>query len=380
MKKSSSKITGSLLLVLFIFSLIAFGAIYNYIAQIPANAELIFGAPSIHLSTWQRYSIAYRLVQDQDLLLAPTNPYGEGSVFSIDLDEPTSSIIARLQAQGLIADQALFRDYLIYSGIDTQLQSGDFYLSGQMNAVEIAENLLDPTPLYGTLSILPGWRLEEIAASLPTTGLSITPTEFLQAASRSYSDYDFTQSVPQGYTLEGLFPPGNYEIERSANADQVVRYLLEQRDETLTTEIRSGLELQGLSVYQGLILASIVEREAMITEEMPTIASVFYNRIAISMKLETDPTVQYALGYNLSQNTWWTNPLTFTDLEVDSLYNTYRYPGFPPTPIASPSSAALQAVAFPAQTPYYFFRAACDGSGTHTFSETLDIHLQSGCP
>lgn len=380
MKKPSSKIVSSILLVGFIFLLIACGTVYNFVNQIPANAERIFGTPSIHMGTWQHYTTAYRLVQNQELLLTPANPYDEGSVFTIDLDEPTSSIITRLAAQGLISDQALFRDYLVYSGIDTQLQSGDFFLSGKMTALEVAQSLLDATPLYATLSILPGWRLEEIAASLPTTGLSITPDEFILAASRNYPEYVFTQEVPQGYTLEGLFPPGNYEIERSADAEQVVRYLLEQRAESLTTEIRNGLVLQGLSVYQGLILASIVEREAVVTEEMPTIASVFLNRLTIPMKLETDPTVQYALGYNSAQNTWWTNPLTLADLGADSLYNTYRYPGLTPTPIASPSNAALQAVAFPAQTPYYYFRAACDGSGRHNFSETFEQHLQYACP
>lgn len=380
MRKSSPKIVGPFLLVVFIFSLIACGAVYNYITQIPDSAERVFGTPSIHMGTWQRYTIAYRLVQNEDLLLTPTNPYDEGEIFTIDLDEPTSSIIARLEEQGLIVDQGLFRDYLVYSGIDTQLQSGDFYLSGKMNAVEIAHSLLDATPLYATLSILPGWRLEEIAASLSTTGLSITAEEFLLAVSQNYSEYDFTQEVPKGYALEGLLPPGNFEVERSANAEQIVRYLLDQRAETLTDGIRNGLALQGLSVYQGLILASIVEREAIITEEMPTIASVFLNRLTISMKLETDPTVQYALGYNSAQNTWWTNPLTLVDLEVGSLYNTYRYPGLPPTPIASPSNAALQAVAYPAQTPYYFFRAACDGSGRHNFSETFEQHLQYACP
>lgn len=376
----SPKLALSFLLVAFIFSLIACGALYNYISQIPTQAEQLFGPASIQMSAWQRYTTAYRLVQNQELLLTPPDPYGGEIIFTINLDEPTSSIIARLQAQGLIADQGLFRDYLVYSGIDTQLQSGDFYLSGQMSAVEIAQNLLDATPLYATLSILPGWRLEEIAGSLPTTGLTITPEEFIHAASRSYPQFAITLQVPQGYPLEGLFPPGMYEVERSATADQLVRYLLEKRDDSLSDDLLNGFAQQGLSPYQGIILASIVERETIVTEEMPLIASVFLNRLTIPMKLETDPTVQYALGYNSAQNSWWTNPLSLVDLEVESIYNTYRYPGLPPTPIASPSNAALQAVAYPAQTPYYYFRAACDGSGRHNFSETFDQHLLNACP
>ncbi|MEJ2757270.1 MAG: endolytic transglycosylase MltG [Anaerolineales bacterium] len=379
-RKSTPKLALPLLLVAFIFALIACSTIYNYISQIPSRAEQLFGPASIQLDTWQHYTTAYRLVENQALLLTPTDPFGGEIIFTVSWDDPTASIISRLADQGLIADQGLFRDYLVYSGIDTQLQSGDFYLSAQMTGVEIAHNLLDATPLFATLSIIPGWRLEEIAASLPTTGLAISPEEFLAAASQRYPKYNITQQVPQGYPLEGLFPPGMVEVERSATAEQLVRFLLEKREESLTNDLVDGFTQQGLSTYQGIILASIVERETIIAEEMPLIASVFLNRLTIPMKLETDPTVQYALGYNSIQNSWWTNPLSLADLEINSIYNTYRYPGLPPTPIASPSTAALQAVAYPAQTPYYYFRAACDGSGRHNFSETFDQHLQNACP
>jgi UPF0755 protein len=127
-------------------------------------------------------------------------------------------------------------------------------------------------------------------------------------------------------------------------------------------------------------LASIVERESIDASEMPLIASVFLNRLAIGMNLDADSTAQYALGYNEGQNTWWTNPLGASDLQVESPYNTYRFPGLPPGPIANPGLNALRAVAFPAQTPYYYFRAACDGSGKHLFAETYAEHLQNACP
>jgi UPF0755 protein len=144
--------------------------------------------------------------------------------------------------------------------------------------------------------------------------------------------------------------------------------------------MRTGFQRQGLNVYRAVILASIVSREAIIEDEMPMIASVFYNRLASGGKLDSDPTVQYALGYNQEQKTWWTNPLSLADLEIDSRYNTYKYPGLPPGPIANPGLEALKAVAFPAQTPYYYFRAACDGSGRHLFAETFEEHLGNACP
>ena len=124
----------------------------------------------------------------------------------------------------------------------------------------------------------------------------------------------------------------------------------------------------------------MVAREAVHEEEQPLIASVYLNRVKIGMKLDADPTVQYAIGYNLLQQRWWTNLLSLLDLQVNSVYNTYRYDGLPPSPIANPSLGALRAVAVPAETNYLFFRAKCDSSGYHVFAETFDEHLQNACP
>jgi UPF0755 protein len=162
-------------------------------------------------------------------------------------------------------------------------------------------------------------------------------------------------------------------------ADQLVSTLMNNAALALSPEMRAGFARQGLEVYQAVILASIVQREAVKAEEQPTIASVFLNRLAAGMRLETDPTIQYALGFNPATNSWWKSPLAVEDLAIPSPYNTYQNAGLPPGPICSPSLSALQAVAYPAQTPYYFFRARCDGSGLHDFSETFDQHLQSGC-
>ncbi len=98
------------------------------------------------------------------------------------------------------------------------------------------------------------------------------------------------------------------------------------------------------------------------------------------MRLDADPTVQYAVGYQPERGGWWVNPITRADLEFDSRYNTYLYAGLPPGPICNPSLSALQAVAFPAQSPYYYFRARCDQSGLHLFAVTYEEHVQNACP
>ena len=222
--------------------------------------------------------------------------------------------------------------------------------------------------------------MEEIAEALPTSGLIITPQEFLASARSPVWQSTLGNQIPSNATLEGLLYPDSYRLPRQISAEAFIAILLENFQIKVSHEIRQGFQNQGLSLHEAIILASIVQREAVVEDEMPLIASVFHNRLAAGIKLDTDPTVQYALGYNADQGTWWTNPLSLADLEIDSPYNTYRYAGLPPGPIANPGLNALQAVAFPAQTPYYYFRAACDDSGRHSFAETFEEHKNNACP
>jgi UPF0755 protein len=101
--------------------------------------------------------------------------------------------------------------------------------------------------------------------------------------------------------------------------------------------------------------------------------------LEVGMRLETDPTVQYALGYQTETSSWWKSPLTGNDLAVESPYNTYIYFGLTPTPICNPDLSSLRAVSFPAETPYFYFRSACDGSGRHNFAITYEEHLDNAC-
>ena len=309
-----------------------------------------------------------------------TNPFdrnGTEQPFTVETGESVDSIASRLEVVGLIRNAGAFRSYLIYSGLDTTIQSGEYKLSAAMSAIEIARKVQDATPEEVTFVVLPGWRLEEIAASLTTSGLSFSPEEFLSAARAPHSDYDFLGNAS---TTEGFLFPDSYIVPRGVTADDFVNGLLRNFALHLAPDIKNQFQRQGLTVYQAVTLASVVEREAVQDEEKPLIASVYLNRYKINMKLDADPTVQYALGYSLINQSWWTSPLSLIDLQVNSPYNTYVNAGLPPTPIANPSLDALRAIAFPADTNYLYFRAKCDGSGYHEFSATFDEHLQNGCP
>ncbi|MBE3143421.1 MAG: endolytic transglycosylase MltG, partial [Planctomycetes bacterium] len=337
------------------------------------------GAPGIELNPLEQMSYSFRLYLNRSNLIEPADPTGQPIPFQIDLGEPVGSIAFRMQEIGLIRNADAFRLYLIYSGLDKGIQAGNYQLSPTMNAMQIANAFQDATPSELTFNILPGWRLEEIGAALKTSGLEFSQEEFMKAARRPAKAL-----LPSSFTglksLEGFMLPGEYQFKRDISLDSFLVIILQRFDEQVTPEIREAFKRQGLSLQEAVALASIVERESMVTEEQPLIASVFYNRLAQGMKLESDPTVQYAVGYNEAQKTWWTNPLSTADLQHDSPYNTYLNAGLPPGPISSPSLSALQAVAYPAETPYLFFRAQCDGSGRHNFARTYEEHSKNTCP
>ncbi len=361
------------LIVPLIFILLILG-VYLLIPQIAAR---VYGPASPALTRGQRFQYAVRLLWYDGILSSPTDIYGAEQSFRVDAGEPVASIANRLQEAGLIGDANALRIYLVYSGLDKTIQAGDYTLSPSLSAMDIADALQDATPAQITFTVFPGWRMEEIAASLPTSGLSITPDAFLAAAQTPPAGLDFLVGAA---TSEGFLFPDSYTLPRVMTASQLVTELARNFALHLSPDMREGFARHGLTVYQAVTLASIVQREAVVPDEQPLIASVFLNRLEAGMKLESDPTVQYALGYDETGKTWWKNPLTLDDLSFDSPYNTYLYPGLPPAPIGNPSLGALQAVAFPAQTPYYYFRARCDGSGQHAFAETFAGHLANACP
>ncbi len=365
------------LLVALCLSLAAAGWLFT---QLPAQAEQIFGPPASGLSTYQRYTLAARLLLNETQLLTAHDLQGQPQPFEIELGEATYSITNRLERQGLVSDAELLRDYLTYSGLDTTIQAGEYTLSPRFSPLEIAHTLQDATPSEITFRILPGWRLEEIAAALPTSGLSFSPEAFLEIASDPPVSLPLAQERPSGSSLEGFMYPDSYRLPRAITIETFLQTVLEDFQAKISPDIMQGWQNQGLSLFQAVTLASIVQREAILEEEMPMIASVFANRLVAGMRLDTDPTVQYALGYDDTKGTWWKNPLSLDDLQVNSPYNTYLNPGLPPGPIANPSLNALRAVAFPAETPYFYFRAACDGLGRHNFAETFEQHQANACP
>jgi UPF0755 protein len=304
-------------------------------------------------------------------------------VFEVVPGETATEICVRLQQEAWVPDSDLACNYLRYTGGDRSIGSGLFLIRAGQSPMEIADSLADAESKIRPFTVFAGWRLEEIAEALPGSGIPIPEADFLSAA---YGRPDsgsgaapLYAEIPSWAGLEGFLSPAEYRVVPGETAAHLVGRMALHFWQSLPEGWIAAVQGRGWSVYQAVTMASIIQRETAVEEEMPLIASVLFNRLDQGMRLQADPTVQYAVGYQAARGGWWANPLLDSDLALDSPFNTYLYNGLPPGPICSPSVAALDAVAHPVASSYLYYRAACDGSGRHNFADTYLQHLANAC-
>jgi len=310
--------------------------------------------------------------------------------FVVESGATAREIGQNLAAAELINDARLFEAYVRVSGLATKLEAGTFILSPSMTMTEIVALLQEAEAASIAVTIPEGWRLEQIGDYLEAAAIFADATEMAvyrgQTVAGTLTELDsnafpFLQSRPPGTSLEGYLFPDTYELPaEAARADDLLRRQLEvfalrvvplyeqaQQDGSTT-----------LTLHDVLTIASIVEREAVIPAERPAIAAVYLNRVANSMRLEADPTVQYAMGFQPATGQWWKTPVFLEEYSsVDSPYNTYLYPGLPPGPIANPGLGSIEAVLNPDVHDYLYFVALPDGTGAHVFATTFEEHSEN---
>jgi len=304
--------------------------------------------------------------------------------FVINPGEPARFVAARLQAEGFIRDADLFNLYLRVTGLDRRINAGNFMLAEAMTMPEIAEALQNALFEEALVTIPEGFRLEEIADRLAENNIMETD-RFLAAVRQPrslsiFADYEFLQGLPANASLEGYLFPDTYRLPVFASTPELILrpFLDNFADKVGAAGLVAGAG--GLSGHNLITLASIVEREAVLADERPLIASVYLNRLNNTCPdvggtyLQADPTVQYARGV---VGNWWWKPQTIEEYsQVISPYNTYLNQGLPPGPIASPGLNAIAATRNPAATSYCFFVATGE-NGAHAFAITLAEHNQN---
>jgi len=276
-----------------------------------------------------------------------------------------SRVIARKLAEaGVVRDEWTFRAALWQSGAARRLKAGEYRFDRPLGVRQVVDMLARGAVYLRQVTFREGLTIREMSRIYESHGLG-TAASFVSAASDPLPVRDLDPRAPD---LEGYLFPETYSLPRRAAAADLVQMMVARFKEVFDDGLAAELRAQGRGVREAVTLASLVEKESAKPEERPLIAGVYRQRLKVGMPLQCDPTVIYALVRAGRYN----GNLTRDGLLVDSPYNTYRYPGLPPGPIAAPGRGALEAAVRPADVDYLYFVSRNDG--THAFARTLDEH------
>ena len=276
----------------------------------------------------------------------------------------TGAIADALLEKGLIRNRTAFLLAARQAGLDKSLQAGEYAFSRSMNVGQIIEIMAKGITVYSEFTIPEGFTVEQIAGLLEEKGLA--RKERFLALAKIYSPFDKTDRPDVKYRAEGFLFPDTYRIGRGASEEMILQTMAKEFAEKFTPELQAKAQAIGLSTYEVIVLASLIEREVQLAKERPMVARVFLNRIKIEMPLQSCATIQYILGYAKEE-------LTIADTQLPSPYNTYLHQGMPPGPVANPGLSSIQAALNPAEGDWLYF--VVDGkTGGHRFSRSLAEH------
>lgn len=292
--------------------------------------------------------------------------------FIVQSGESVNQIAINLEKAEIISGSDFFKIYVWQKKLANKLQAGNYILSPSMPIPEITNLLVGGKIVSNEIQItIPeGFSNQEIDERFFENDL-IEEKEFItfnENNSLNLSEYEFLQDKPEKINLQGYYFPDTYYYYPDATIEDIAKKMLANFDQKLSPELRAAIKKQNKSIFEILILASIIEKEAGFTEDMAKISSVFHNRLEINYPLESDATINYITGSGRSQS-------TYEDLKVDSPYNTYKYAGLPPSPICNPGLDAIKAAIYPIETDYFFFLTASDRKTI--FSKTYAEHLKN---
>lgn len=296
---------------------------------------------------------------------------GSLRVFSIKNGEGVKKIAADLEKEKLINGKDYFEIYIWQKKLGGKIQAGNYELSPSMSIPEIVGMFIDGKIKKDEVwvTIPEGFLNREIDRRLAESNLIKEGTfiNFDKDPGLDLSKYEFLKDVPINAGLQGYYFPDTYKYHKGATISDIAEKMLDNFDKKLAKDMRDEIKNRGKTIFEIVTLASIIEKEAGSIEDMSLISGVFYNRLEMGKPLESDATVNYIIGKGRSQ-------ATYDDLKIDSPYNTYKYAGLPPGPIANPGFNAIKAAIYPEKTDYFFFLTKRDTKKA-VFSRTYEEHL-----
>lgn len=316
----------------------------------------------------------------------PFKTSGPNQEFDVGKGSTTKLVAQNLYRAGLISRPVFFELDVYFRQAGSKIQAGVYELSPAMSIREIVQTLTSGKVLDTSvkLTIVEGWDAADIAGALEAAGITGKKT-FLdyekrgaQASPELAKTFTFLQELPPGASLEGFLFPDTYFFSKGSSVEAIAGKMLDDFDRKLTPDLRAQIKAHNQDIFSIVTMASLIEREVgrnasklsdaefqKLQQERRLVASVFYNRLQLGMPLESDATIAYITGSK-------SNRATIEQTKIDSPYNTYKYKGLPPGPIASPSLDAIAAAITPAQSDYLYFVSAPDG--TAYFAKTLQEH------
>ncbi|PJE65083.1 endolytic transglycosylase MltG [Candidatus Saccharibacteria bacterium CG10_big_fil_rev_8_21_14_0_10_47_8] len=291
--------------------------------------------------------------------LRPLSSSQSTSYFTVVSGDSVHTISLNLQHTSLIRNSKAFEGYVRNNEIQN-LQAGTYVLSPSMSVQQIVKKMVNGEVAKNLLTILPAKRLDQIKQAFRDASYSQAEVDAAFNPD-NYRGHAALASLPAGTTLEGYLYPDSFQKQADTPATTIVRESLDEMEKYLTTDITDGFTAQGLTLFQGITLTSVVLQEASDPDDQSIVSQVFLRRLKQSMKLESDPTAFYASALAGVPR----------GLAIESPYNTYLHLGLPPGPIGNVTKNALKAVAHPANTDYLYFVAGDDGvvHFTHSLAE-----------
>jgi UPF0755 protein len=297
--------------------------------------------------------------------------------FRIESGQGAKEIASNLEEAGIISNDLFFNYYLWGNKSASRLQAGEYELSPSMTIPEIVRTLAEGKVKFDPgikITIPEGYTVRQIEDAIIAGGLNIKKSELQEAVgitaplAKEIFGFAFLADLPSRATLDGFLFPDTYFFDENSTLNDIVKKMLGNFDSKISDAMRVKIKARGKNLYEVVIMASLLEREVQTYEDMRVVSGVLWKRMEIGMPLQVDATIAYLAGKK-------TGEISNEDKLIDSPYNTYKYRGLPPSPIANPGSNAINAAIDPEESEYLYYLST--PTGETIFSKTLDEHNEN---
>jgi len=301
----------------------------------------------------------------QEIFLPKDFYFKENRIFSIEKEQSVFQIAKNLEKESLIKNKFFFNFYVIFTKNYKKLQVGEYLLSSSMNIPEIVKKISLGDVIKEKITIIEGWSLKDINWYFEKKGM-FRAKEIFEVINKDFSEeFDFLKDKPKNLSLEGYLFPDTYEIKKGNSLEEIIRKILKNFDRKLSSELKEEIKKQGKTIFEIITMASLIEKEVREKEDKEIISGILWKRLEIGMPLQVDATINYLTGKKRLK-------IPLEDLQIDSLYNTYKYRGLPLGPISNPGLESILAALYPKDSEYWYYLSTPQGKTI--FSKTLNDH------